>query len=610
MSVAPTIRVGFASRWEAFEGWVGTRSSAGALFVLALAGFAIQSLVLPVYPGRDMGRYVQTYVQYWYDEPVYPAVLNTRGPLSAVGVSVPLQLGGIAAEVWLAMLYAASIVAWAAVARTFGARAAVFASVVLLVYPGYGILFHGLASDSLFAAGFAGSALVLTRTMLRPSIWRFAASGAAIGLLVLIRPGNQVLILFALLPLVLRAPWSRRFAWIAAFFASSVLVTQAWYAVAYWRHGEAVAWRPSVAVLGSALALVAVAFAVLLLPARWRPRVALVGGALLVLVAAVAGSRADSPTAYARSLVQSPSSQIFFYRAFELERIVSPDNGPASQELARAVRRELLSKEPYRSYGVDQETFFSSGSNRIFGDVLSLAGQADLDAVTREAIREHPGAFLGGIVRTIWDLVWARRVFAPEAARQEDDSVPPTVSDGHGGGDVIVVNGKTLPRPTEGQPIPSSRVGPEIHGVRGGVREVWLSATEHPTVFDDPYDEQRYRRYTNDAARLADRIPTRDSNDALVHRLNQASRAFPPPVLWLVLGALALAIRRPRRAVVALVPALAALAVIVATGAVAPAVAEYAAPVSPAFIVLAAVGLLGAEPRRRLIPSGRSASAR
>jgi hypothetical protein len=136
------------------------------------------------------------------------------------------------------------------------------------------------------------------------------------------------------------------------------------------------------------------------------------------------------------------------------------------------------------------------------------------------------------------------------------------------------------------------------HGVRGGVREVWLSPTEHPLVFDDPYDEQRYQRYSRDAARLADRIPTRDSNGALIHRLNQASHAYPPPAFWLLVGVLALVFRWPRRALVALVPSLAAIAVILTTSAVAPAVGEYAAPVSPAFIVLTAAGFLGAEPRR------------
>ena len=63
--------------------------------MLALAVFALQSIVLPVHPGRDMGRYVQAYVQFWYDDPVLPLVLNTRGPLAALGVGVPLELGGV-----------------------------------------------------------------------------------------------------------------------------------------------------------------------------------------------------------------------------------------------------------------------------------------------------------------------------------------------------------------------------------------------------------------------------------------------------------------------------------------------------------------------------------
>jgi hypothetical protein len=121
---------------------VGTRSSAMALFVVALAVFALQSVVLPVYPGRDMSRYVQSFLQLWYETPVLPSVINTRGPLASLGVGVPLELGGAAAEVWMALLFASSIVAWGAVALLFGARAAVLTTGLLLVYPGYGILFH------------------------------------------------------------------------------------------------------------------------------------------------------------------------------------------------------------------------------------------------------------------------------------------------------------------------------------------------------------------------------------------------------------------------------------------------------------------------------------
>src|SRR5262245_39124271 len=136
MSVVPAGRPSLASRWQSFETWVGTRTSGAALFVIALAVFALQSVVLPVHPGRAMGRYVQAFGPFFGAEPIVPSVINTRGPLAVVGVGVPLELGGAAAEVWLGVLYAASIVAWGAVALKFGPRAAVLTTGLLLVYPG------------------------------------------------------------------------------------------------------------------------------------------------------------------------------------------------------------------------------------------------------------------------------------------------------------------------------------------------------------------------------------------------------------------------------------------------------------------------------------------
>src|SRR6266571_2540720 len=119
-----------------------------------------------------MARYLQTFVQLGYHVPIYPAVLNNRGPLAALGVGLPLELGGWAAEIWLGVLYALSIVAWGRVAYTFGPGAAVLASALLLAYPGYGILFHQLASDSLFAAAFAGWAVLTARAIQWPSVKR------------------------------------------------------------------------------------------------------------------------------------------------------------------------------------------------------------------------------------------------------------------------------------------------------------------------------------------------------------------------------------------------------------------------------------------------------
>ncbi len=200
-----------------------------------------------------------------------------------------------------------------------------------------------------------------------------------------------------------------------------------------------------------------------------------------------------------------------------------------------------------------------------------------------------------GIMRTVGELLRAR-TFAPEVAPASDEtraSEEPETA-------FVLVNGRKLPRPSEGAPIPASHFGPALHTLYGQAREVWRSPTEHSYVFDDPRDERRYVKFQRDTNRLGDRIPNRDANQGLVHRLNQASRAFPPPAFWLAVGTLALAMRRPQRALVAIAPSVAGLAVIIGTALVTSAVSEYALPVSPAFVLLAAAGLVGAQPRRRM----------
>jgi hypothetical protein len=233
------------------------------------------------------------------------------------------------------------------------------------------------------------------------------------------------------------------------------------------------------------------------------------------------------------------------------------------------VERELLTDEPYRSYGIDVDEFFSSGSDRMFVDLNRLGGRADLQEVTREAIRAHPGAFARGIAGTIWAQLWARRVYAPESPSGGEEAEPADPP-------VVVVDGRTLPRPSEGEPIPTSRAGP-------------------------PYldDERLQLRLERDTLDLEVRLPNIDGTE-LAHRLNQASKWFPPIVFWLVVGLAAVALRRPRGALVALALSAAALGLIVASAMVTIAVAEYAVPVAPAFILLTAAGLVGAHPRGRL----------
>jgi glycosyl transferase family 87 len=580
------------TRWRSFESWAGSRNSALALFGLALAVFALESVFLPAYPGRDMSRYLQAFFQLGDHVPIYPAVLNTRGPLAALGVALPLEGGGWVAEIWLALLYALSIVAWARVALTFGKRAAIAISVLLLVHPGYGILFHQLSSDALFAASFAGWAVLVARALLRPSRLTFALAGAGMGALVLVRPGNQVLIVMALLPLLLRVSWRERLEWIAAFVVPAVVVAQSWRIYADLRWHGAVTLHPSTGLF--ALAFLLTPF---LLPVTWRRPAFAVVAVLVVVGVAVKGVPGASPGQYARSLVRNESNQ-FLYRSFELDRIMSPNNGPASRRLAGVVQRKLLTREPYRSYGVDTHEFFVSGSDRVFGDLTWAATPTQLSAATREAIRRHFDTFTSSIGHTLWDQLANRPVYAPENVSTNGSAAASGGSQGPG--DYVVVRGRRLPKPSEGQPIPASAIGPLLWTPGGTAQEVWTSATEHRFVFSNPSDERRYDELNADVERLAARVPTRSGAQSVVHRWNQVSHRYPPLVAWLLIGAVAFAYRRPRKALVAVAPTLAALVVIVASALVAPAVPEYAAPVAPAFILLAAAGVLGAPASRRV----------
>jgi Glycosyltransferase family 87/Dolichyl-phosphate-mannose-protein mannosyltransferase len=594
VSVVATIRPRLGSRWHSFEAWVGTRTSAAALFVAALAVYALESAILPAYPGRDMARYLQTFVQLGYHVPVYPAVLNTRGPLSALGVAVPLEIGGWAAEIWLALLYALSIVAWARIGLTFGARAAVLTSALLLLSPGYGILFHQLASDSLFAAAFAGWAVLVARAIPQPSVKAFLAVGAAAGVLVLVRPANQVLLVMSLLPLLLGAPWRMRLQWAAAWFVPAVAVSQAWHVFVQWRWGDVVGLKASLGLLALAILLTP-----LLLPSPWRRRAAVAVGVLAVAAVAVRGWPGQSPASYVRSVKVNESNQ-FLYRAFELDRIVAPENGPASRRLAAIVQRKLLPREPYRSYGVDVHEFFASGSDRVFGDLTGVSPAVDLAAATREAIRRHPGTFAASIGRTLWEELALRPVYAPvpsepTSAQTARNASQPT--------EYVVVNGRRLPKPSEGQPIPSSAIGPMLWTPGGQAVEVWTSPTEHRTVVTDARDRRRIEKFGHAVDRLDARIPTRDGSPTLVHRLNQASHAFPPSLLWLLVGLAAFLLRRPRPALVAFAPAVAGSIVVLASALVAPSVAEYGAPISPAFLLLASAGLVGARRREQPLVS-------
>src|SRR4051812_21903491 len=167
------------------------------LFVIGVAVYGVEALGWPLIGGRDLDEYLYDYVQFLDWHPLLPWSMLFRTPVPGLVDGAALDgAGGFFAEPLMAVLFAASVVAWSVAARAFGTRAALLVAVALLVYPAYGLMFHEISSEPIFAAAFSLWALLVVRSWESPSPRRFALAGLGIALLALIRPGNAVLLAF------------------------------------------------------------------------------------------------------------------------------------------------------------------------------------------------------------------------------------------------------------------------------------------------------------------------------------------------------------------------------------------------------------------------------
>lgn len=516
------------------------RLGAGVLFALGLAVYAVRAIGWPLVGGRDLDEYLYDYIQFLDWHPLLPWSMLFRTPVPGIVGGLALDVaGGFFAEPLLAVLFAASVVAWSVAARAFGPRTALLVAVALLVYPAYGLMFHELSSEPVFAAAFALWALLVVRASERPSVLRFAVAGLGVALLALVRPGNALLLAFAVFPFVLPGSRRSRAKWAGAFVAAGVLPLAAWAVLNGVRFGE-------------------------------------------------------------YTLARGGNAVIPFYRAYITDKIVSPENGPASRRLANAVRRHLVTRDPYKSYGVTVDKVFRSGSFRIHEDFYLLSDEvfgwdSDYSVLRKagiEAVRKHPGAYASGVLETIWQQL-GKSYFRSLPAKRAPVRA------------VVDVKGRELPAPTEGQPIPAGQ-SVWISRPDNCIREVWTSATEHRFTFCRPGYRKRFDEIARELGALFAALPDRKGNAELALRMNQASRWYPRPILWIALGLAALVLRRPRNARALVALALAALFVIAFNALGLFADPRFALPVAPAFVLFGAGALLGRRAGAPASPRDRS----
>ncbi len=519
--------------WEGATGLVGTRRGGLVVVGAALVVWAVQALGWPTAPGRDLESYVAVYADFWSADAVFPWEMLSRTPVAPLVVGAILDLGSpLVVEAFAALLFAGSVLLHTRTALLFGPGPAVLVAVALLLYPGYGALFHELASEIVFAAGFAVWTAIAVRAALTPTAWRFAALGAATALIALTRPVNQAFLVVAILPLALAGSWRARVGRALAFVGVAVVLLGAWATTNLWRYDD---------------------------------------------LAVVRGGQASFP----------------FFRAFAVDRIVDPSNGEASTGARRAlVERELLPEEPYRSYGVDLETFFARGSPRLHEDLIVLSDRhygwdSDyelLGRVARESVRAHPGTFARNVLGELWEEL-SQPLFAGRVDEPAAVSAAPARS--------LAATAPALPEPTEGEVVPSEHQSAQLSTPDGSIREVWLSPTEHVLEFDDPAKRARWLANDGREAELFAAFPDRWSSPWLGLQMDRSSKLYPPLWSWLLVGVVAVAIRRPWRWWATLAPAAGALAMLLVTVMTVWAEPAYAVPVAPAFVLLAAVGLLG-----------------
>jgi len=517
----------------ALERLASRRLSAVVLFALACGAYAIRAVAWPLQAGRDLDEYIYAWVQLFDHDVLLPWSMLFRTPATPVFVGATLDaLGGRFAEPLMALVYAGSIVCWAVAARYFGTWAAISVAAVLLVYQGYALMFHEISSEPLFAAAFALLALLLTRAGFAPTVRRFAFVGLGIALLALVRPGNAVLIAFAVFPLVLPGSWRDRL--------------------------------------------------------RWAGAVALAAALPLVAWSVHNGVRFDS-----WGLARGGNAIIPFYRAFITDHIISPENGESSRQLAVAMQQHLLTREPYRSYGVTLDQLFEKGSFRVHEDLYLLSDQVfgwdtNYEVLRKagiEGVRAHPGVYARGVAGTVWEeLSKAHFRVVSEPSNDGNAANAPTAN--------VVVHGKRLPAPTEGQPIPGGQVV-WISRPDNSIRQVWTSPTEWHFEFARPSERPRFERVERRTQELFAALPDRHGNARLALRLNQLSRWYPRPWMWILLGLIAIAVRRPRGWPILVTLSLAAFAAVLLNAFGLFADLHFVLPVAPAFVLLGLAGLFG-----------------
>ncbi len=340
-----------------------------AIFIVAILLFGIQSYAFPLSPGRDYTSYLAYYFEFFDSAPVYHFMMLYRVPIAPFILGLSLQYGGAwFLETLMALGYGLSIVAMYQIGLLWNRAIALGAALLLLCYPSYALLYHQASSEAPFALGFLLWCSYIVKTATSPSAKKFFIQGFLVFLLALTRPIGQLGILFGIFPFLLPAiPMRKKLAFSAAFLTPCVLLLMSWSLYNSIRYEDFTISRGSKGI-------------------------------------------------------------VLFSRLLVRDKLIAPENGKYAQELRQAILDDdLLSKDPYKSYGITLDQIFTSQHNsRMFADLVTLSDRAwgwetdyqKLRDVAIEAIKKYPLVFLKNMLHDYY-LAFQSHLTA-KAPKQED----------------------------------------------------------------------------------------------------------------------------------------------------------------------------------------------
>ena len=319
--------------------------------LIAALIFFVESLVWSFSSGRDFPSYIWYYLQFFQPRAALPMIMIYRAPGASLFIGAIIDhFGVIFMHSIMGVFFVCTVFLVYRIGIYWNRRTGFIASLAVGLNPAYGRLFHTIASDSIFAFAFVIWVYFVLKGINDASPKYFFTNAFLIFLLVLIRPGSQILLLFGIAPFLLKdRSLKQKIRCSGAFFLTASFLIILWSSHNYLRYNDFTVAR---------------------------------GGKWIVPL----------------------------YRTFNDARIVKPQNGKHSKALARAVELELLSKEPYRSYEIDLDDFFSLGSNRMYGDLVGLSDKiwgwesdySKLRKVAIEAIIKHPFKYFSNGLLSFW----------------------------------------------------------------------------------------------------------------------------------------------------------------------------------------------------------------